>query len=86
MNLYMIVNLDLEKGHSITPVVITFVKKVAQAIEKGKYVAGVFLDLNKAFDTVNHNYFRSLVFLESEDLYTNGNFVSYESTDSDTQK
>lgn len=44
----MIVNLNLEKSHSITPVVMTFVEK---------YAAGVFLDLNKAFDTINHNIF-----------------------------
>ena len=38
------------KQHSI----ITLVEKVSKALDKGKIVVGVFLDLKKAFDTVNH--------------------------------
>ena len=30
------------------------VDKIQQAIEEGKYSRGVFLNLSKAFDTVNH--------------------------------
>ena len=33
---------------------ITLIDKLTQAIEKGEYVIGVFLDFSKAFDTVNH--------------------------------
>ena len=28
--------------------------KISKAIDKGEYIIGVFLDLSKAFDTVNH--------------------------------
>ena len=29
-------------------------EKVSKALDTGKYVVGVFLDLKKAFDTVDH--------------------------------
>ena len=38
------------KGHAI----ITLVDKVARALDTGKVVVGVYLDLRKAFDTVPH--------------------------------
>ena len=31
------------------------VEKVSNALDTGKIVVGVFLDLKKAFDTVNHD-------------------------------
>ncbi len=34
---------------------IDFVDKIVQAIEQGKFSVGIFLDLSKAFDTINHN-------------------------------
>ena len=34
---------------------LSFVDKVIQAIEKGEYAVGVFLDFSKAFDTVDHD-------------------------------
>jgi hypothetical protein len=30
------------------------VDKITQAIDKGEYTIGIFLDLSKAFDTINH--------------------------------
>ena len=30
-------------------------KKIKTAIEKNEFTIGIFLDLSKAFDTVNHN-------------------------------
>ena len=34
---------------------LSFIDKVIQAIEKGEYTIGVFLDFSKAFDTVHHD-------------------------------
>ena len=33
---------------------INFVNKVANGVDCQKYLAGIFLDLSKAFDTLNH--------------------------------
>ena len=33
---------------------ICLVDKISNALEKGEYVLGLFLDFSKAFDTVNH--------------------------------
>ena len=30
-------------------------ERVTKALDTGKYVVGVFLDLNKSFDTVDHD-------------------------------
>ena len=40
------------KGHATNHVIITLVDKVACALDTGKIVVGVYLDLRKAFDTV----------------------------------
>ena len=42
------------KGHATNHSIITFVNKVARALDTGKVVVGVYLDLRKAFDTVPH--------------------------------
>ena len=34
--------------------VIELVDKITKAIDKGEYTIGIFLDLSKAFDTINH--------------------------------
>lgn len=41
-------------GHSTSHALIKFVNKVANAVDCQKYLAGIFLDLSKAFDTLNH--------------------------------
>ena len=43
------------KHHSTNHAIITMVEKVSNALDTGKIVVGVFLDLKKAFDTVNHD-------------------------------
>ena len=43
------------KKSSTHVALLTFIDKVIEAIENGKYAIGVFLDFSKAFDTVEHN-------------------------------
>ena len=42
------------KSHSTSHAIITLVERVSKALDMGKYVVGVFLDLKKAFVTVDH--------------------------------
>ena len=41
-------------GHSTSHALTNFVTKAASAIDCHKYLAGIFLDLSKAFDTLDH--------------------------------
>ena len=43
------------KSHSTHHAIITLVEKVNEALDSGNLLIAVFLDLKKAFDTVNHN-------------------------------
>ena len=47
--------IGFRKNHSPSHAIITLVERVSKALDTGKYVVGVFLDLKKAFDTVDHN-------------------------------
>ena len=42
------------KQHSTRHAFMTLVEKVSKALDTGKIVVGVFLDLKRAFDTVDH--------------------------------
>ena len=42
-------------GHSTSSALIDFIHKVISAIENGEVLLGLFLDLSKAFDTLDHN-------------------------------
>ena len=42
------------KNHSTTMSLIILIDKILSSLNKGDYVVGIFLDLRKAFDTVNH--------------------------------
>ena len=42
------------KNHSTTHAIITLVERVSKALDTGKIVVGVYLDLKKAFDTIDH--------------------------------
>ena len=42
-------------NHSTTHALLEITEKIKQACDSGKYACGVVLDLQKAFDTVNHD-------------------------------
>ena len=42
-------------SHSTTHTLTEITEKIQQACDAGKYAYGVFLDLQKAFNTVNHD-------------------------------
>ena len=41
-------------NHSTNHALIQITEKIRQALDKNKYACGTFIDLQKAFDTVNH--------------------------------
>ena len=43
------------KGHSTKQALIELVNKIYDSFNENKYTLGVFIDLSKAFDTVNYN-------------------------------
>jgi retron-type reverse transcriptase len=43
------------KNRSTEHAIIELTDKISKAIDDGKYTIGIFLDLSKAFDTVNHD-------------------------------
>ena len=43
-----------KKDRSTEHAIIELTDKISKAIDEGKYTIGIFLDLSKAFDTVNH--------------------------------
>ena len=43
------------KKHSTSHTLISMTEKIRNTIGSGKYGCGVFIDLKKAFDTVNHS-------------------------------
>ena len=51
----MMANLDLGKKHSTIDAITKFVSNVLEAVDNRKVCASVYLDLSKAFDTINHS-------------------------------
>ena len=52
---YFHANTDSEKNHSTINAVTELVSHVIKAMNRKENTISVFLDLSKAFDTVNHN-------------------------------
>ena len=48
-------NLDFKKKISTAHAVTSLIKNIEKAIDNKAFVCGVFVDLQKAFDTVDHN-------------------------------
>ena len=54
-NIFYQYQFGFRKHHSTNHAIITLVERVTKALDTGKYIVGVFLDLKKAFDTVDHS-------------------------------
>ena len=64
------INFDFEKNHSTSHAIITIVEIISKALDTGIYVVGVFLDLKKAIDTVDHNILLEKIKLWNQREYT----------------
>ena len=51
----MNINMILDRKHSTQQAIITLVDKIVSSFDKGDIIISVFLDLKKAFDTVDHH-------------------------------
>ncbi len=52
------------QNHSPSMALIKFIDNIYNYLEKGKYVAGIYLGMSKAFDTIDHN-----ILLDKLNLY-----------------
>ena len=61
------------KHHSTSHALIALVERVTKSLDTGKYIVGVFLDLKKAFDTVDH----SILLRKLEKYGIRGNMIKW---------
>ena len=54
MNIIYAKQFGFRSHHSTEHAILSIVDKIHEGIEKGMFSCGIFLDFNKAFDTVNH--------------------------------
>jgi retron-type reverse transcriptase len=43
------------KNHSTTDAIINNIEYIQKSLDSGSFVCGIFIDLQKAFDTVDHD-------------------------------
>ena len=47
-------NVGSEKNRSTSHALIDLIEEITTHLDKGRFTIGVFIDLKKAFDTINH--------------------------------
>ena len=66
-------------SYSTSHALISIIDKIQVAIENRNFVCGIFIDLSKVFDTVDHNIFlKKSNFMASEDYLMSGFFHIYQ--------
>ena len=69
-----------QSAHSTEHVIPQLVNQITEAFIQGKYTLGIFLDLSKAFNTVNHNILLEKLKtygIQSENLKWFRSYLSY---------
>jgi hypothetical protein len=51
----------LRKGKYIETAVQSFIEKIQEALDKGFHLIGIFIDLTKTYDTLNHKVFLEIL-------------------------
>ena len=63
-NVFFQQQFGFRKKHSTSHAILNMIQKIMDALDKGEFACGVFVDLQKAFDTVDHK--KSSVTMVSE--------------------
>ena len=55
MNLFYNKQFGFRSNYSTNHALVSITERIRNLVDTGLYVCGIFVDLEKAFDTVNHN-------------------------------
>ena len=54
-NLFYLLQFGFRQNYSTTHALISLTETIRKYLDKGKFACGIFVDLQEAFDTVEHN-------------------------------